>query len=863
MENKLTLGLVALFAAGVGGAQLFNQEGESPVVSLPSAAMPGGVEPRLLRVPPRPAVTPLLTLAPELRRPLATDLLTGLEQIELYQTGTPFSSQQPPQQQPPQQQPRQTLVDDPEVLDEIQGFMDIYRGQYTIVRLEQLADELADIYRERGLTLASVTLPAQNLRDPRVVLSLVPGPLAPAGTAVFQTPPVEQRLGQALSRLSSDAATATAQPGDAQPPASAGSTGQDLAMPASTGAMPVAAPPAAAPTPQQESVATSGSAAAQTPASKSLVAQTPTPQHKAALKQSGHLAVDTVAALSDAATPGAVQPATLKSPQRPAPEPELIIPAKPGRPFEADAGPQISLERIELYQLGTESQGGKTRVDDAEVLAQIQKFMAQQQGQYSIGRLQQLADELTRIYRGRGLILATVFLPAQDVLDQRVELNMLPGKLATLIPEGMQSYNAEQLGRPFSQVLNQPLLKEDVESSLLSLLSYPGLQVTGMLKPGEQLGTASLVLDVAKEDPFEGVVYVDNFGSRYTGEERLGLGLVFNNPFGLVDQLQLDLLVQNKPNNDGRRSVKHTLYGGIGYSFRPIDPSYTVGVQASHNQYDVGRDLTFFQFDGITDQLRLHVKKQLVRSRTRNLFVETALASKRAVSERAGQKQSRDALTNLELALGVDLLDPFLLGGYTEGQVRWVHGVEDFLGSMGKDDPDASRTSANNDKADGGFDKLEYSLQRQQNIAAGSALVLRFKGQYSNDPLVSLEQFGLGGVASVRAYSGAEYMADKGFYAGMELRANAPGFSASEIYSGRSWGQSLQISVFADYARGYKNAALGSEIEQISLSGVGVGLRLMPSNSLSLNVTVATPLGSVSPSGGKDPQLFVDLSYSF
>jgi hemolysin activation/secretion protein len=840
LENKLTLGLVALFAVGVGGAQYFNEEGEVSTVSLPGAAMPESVEPRLLRLPPRPAVTPLLTLAPEPRRPQATDLLTGLEKVELYRTGTPFS----PQQQPPQQAPRQTLVDDPEVLDEIQGFMEIYRGQYTVLRLEQLADELADIYRERGLTLARVTLPAQDLLRPRVVLSLVPGALVQTDTVVSLGPPLKQQVNQTLSGLPADATTLPTQPGDAQLPASIRMTKQGFDMPASVRAVPVAAPP------QQASVATPVSSAAQTHA----------PQNIASLKQSRNLAV---ASLPDAATPGAAQPAALKSPQRSVPEPSLIIPAKPSRPLAADAGPQISLERIELYMLDTGPEGGRTRVDDAEVLAQIQTFMAQQQGQYTIGRLQQLADELSRMYRGRGLILATVFLPAQDVLDQRVELNLLPGRLASLIPEGQHSYNPEQLGRPFNQVMNQPLLKESIEESLLSLLSYPGLQVTGMLKPGEQLGTASLVLDVAQEDPFEGVVYADNFGSRYTGKERLGLGLVFNNPLGLVDQLQLDLLVQNKPSNDSGRSVAHTLYGGIGYSFRPEDPSYTVGVQASHNQYDVGRDLASFQYDGVTDQLRLHVKKQLVRSRTRNLFVETALASKRAVSERAGQKQSRDALTNLELALDFDLFDRVLRGGYNEGQVRWVHGVEDFLGSMGQDDPDASRTSAGNNKADGDFDKLEFSLQRQQNIAAGSALVIRVNGQYSNDPLVSLEQFGLGGVASVRAYSGAEYMADKGVYAGLELRANAPGFAASEFYSGRSWGQSLQLSVFADYARGYKNAALGGEIEQISLSGVGVGLRLMPSNNLSLNVTLATPLGSTRPSGGKDPQLFVDLSYSF
>lgn len=922
MEKKFSLGLVALFAAGVGGGQYFAQEGEPSVVSLPGAATPGGVE-------------PLLTLAPELRRPLDTDLLTGLERIDLYQVGN-------------EQQADQALVDDPEVLDEIQGFMEVYQGQYTIVRLQLLADELADIYRGRGLTLASVTLPAQDLLNPRVTLNLVPGPLAPVVAAAPQVPQTEQLLPsvtQVLSMLPADTTAALALPSDAQiparvllPPAPPLPTSrramipeQGFAMPVSRGAVPGAATPGGVQPDLRTSVASSRNAAEQRlstldqvlsePLSNTPVQSTPPPstvlpstalqnslsENTASLNQSSSLATaanqglpasgvqgaaaslaalqasagasavvtsvvagavagvaaSAVAALPDAATPGGVQPGSLKSPQKPAAEPPLNIPAKPSRPFDSDAGPQISLEQIELYQIGAVPEGGKTRVDDAEVLAQIQQFMAAYQGQYTIGRLQQLADELTRIYRGRGLILATVYLPAQDVLNQRVELNLLPGRLAKVVPEGQQSYDAEQLGRPFSEVLNKPLLKEGVESALLSLLSYPGLQVTGMLEPGEQLGTASLVLNVAQEDPVEGVVYADNYGSRFTGEERLGLGLGINNPFGLVDRLQLDLLVQNKPQDDGSRSVEHTLYGGIGYSFRPVDPRYTVGVNLSHNQYDVGRDLASFQFDGVTDQIRLHVKKQLVRSRTRNLFVETALASKTAVSERADLEESRDELTNLELAFGFDLFDRFLLGGYSEGQLRWVHGIEDFLGSMGKDDPNASRSSTVEGKADGGFDKLEFNLQRHQNLSAGNALMFRFNSQYSNDPLVSLEQFGLGGVASVRAYSGAEYMADKGFYAGLELRSNAPGFADRASFNGRTWGQSLQLSVFADYARGYKNDALGNEIEQIALSGAGVGLRLMPSNSLSLNATLATPLGSVKPSSGRDPQFFVDISYSF
>jgi len=567
--------------------------------------------------------------------------------------------------------------------------------------------------------------------------------------------------------------------------------------------------------------------------------------------------VSYAATTPDAATPGGVSSAPIKLPGKPEAELNLAIPPRKDRPIDLDSGPVIGLDTIKLFEITTS--GEKKSVDDAEVSALVQKALEQNEDGLTLGQLQQLADDISNNFRAQGLILATAYLPAQDVVNRSVELHVLPGVLEDVLPEGEAGYTDEQLKRAFKDSIGRPLDKESIEEGLLTVLDYPGIAVTGVLEPGTSKGTTKMALSVEPKERYRGIVYVDNNGSRYSGEERLGAGVTVNNPFGLIDQLDLSATVQNKPDVDGSRSVDNALYGGVTYTFRPIDPSYIFGVGYNHNQYDVGRELASLGFSGETSEGRVFIRKQLQRSRTDNSYIQLDLEVKESETTKSGLVQNEDKLTNLVFSYGFDRSDRLGSAGFTEGRVSLVQGIEDFLGSSENGDSQISRQT-DDGAAPINFTKFEFNVTRYQRVMDNLTFVAKFNGQYTNDPLVSTEQFGLGGISSVRAYSGAEYMADKGAYLGLELVVNAPDKPA---FNGRTWNEMLRFSAFVDYALGVKNDALSNEIEDTELSGVGFGVHFNPVPAWNANLTVSTPIGNTDAANGRDPQIFADIAYSF
>src|SRR5262249_23027914 len=115
----------------------------------------------------------------------------------------------------------------------------------------------------------------------------------------------------------------------------------------------------------------------------------------------------------------------------------------------------------------------------------------------------------------------------------------------------------------------------------------------------------------------------------------------------------------------------------------------------------------------------------------------------------------------------------------------YTHGFNGLFGSL--DAFDAAAVAAGTSqvsrlRAIGEFNKIAVQLQRLQRITQYTSLMLRLDGQYSSDPLVSLEQFSMGGPDSVRAYPVAEVLAEKGGVASAELIVGAPGFASRPAF---------------------------------------------------------------------------------
>jgi len=565
--------------------------------------------------------------------------------------------------------------------------------------------------------------------------------------------------------------------------------------------------------------------------------------------------------IPDTATPGAIenpQPELLVQPDN---DLQITIPAKKDWPLDLDSGPVIQVGKISLYELTGGAEQAQKIVTNAEVNALIAQSLTEQGNSFTLGKLQALADQITNYYRQQGWILSTVYLPQQEVDQGVVTLHLLPGKLSGVSVLGESSYSDEQLIKPFSGVLGSVLAKGQVERGLLTVLDYPGISVSGVLEPGDEVGTTQLNLTVNSEERFAGLVYLDNKGSSYSGEERLGVGLVVNNPLGLADRLRLDGMVQNKPNTQAGDSVDHAFFGGVSYTMRPFNPDYELSAAYSENQYDIGRELASFGFEGKSRRISLGVKKQLNRSRTFNDSVSVGLDLNKAQVTRSGDLESQDKLTTLQVKYNADVTDSVMGGGLSTLEASYKKGLEDTLGSFSNDDERISRLAVNG-RAPLDFSKINLNISRYQRFIADTSLRARFSLQYTDDPLVSLEQFSIGGANSVRAYPGAEFMADKGHFASLEWIVPAPFFSDKEAFQGRNWGDVLQLSAFYDYGRGSKNDALANENSKQTLKGYGLGVNFTPLKNLELKMSVAKAL-SEQPSNNREPQVFVDLIYQF
>jgi hemolysin activation/secretion protein len=479
------------------------------------------------------------------------------------------------------------------------------------------------------------------------------------------------------------------------------------------------------------------------------------------------------------------------------------------------------------------------RVSDVEAIL-AGHIRSQPADGYTINQLQGIADELTRFYRERGFIIAQAIVPAQEVQDGRVSLRVLEGSLEDVQVEGNATYRAKVIEGPFRRLRGQPITQESIERALLDVQDFPGLTVFGTFTSGDELGNTDLVVKVREEDRFYYTPSVDNYGSEFTGEYRAMLNFTFNNLFRAADQVNAYVLQTFEPDNG--------TYGGLSFKF-PFGRN-AIGFGGSTNQFDVGglETLTDLGVSGEVDQADIYWDYTFANGRFFGASGRLGVAAKKATTEIPGfESNEKVVISEDNLAVASLVLDFFAASrkgrGFTVGSFVADVGMPDRLGSMdGSGDGISSRTGGD---------------------GANNSLLLRADGQFSDDILVALEQYSIGGPQNVRAYPVAEALVDTGASATLEWVFNAPGFSDKPTKGNRTWGEIFQVSLYADYAYGELNNPRVNEEPTVDYSGFGLGLQFNVPGKLYARFDVASPIGSREPTNDRDPQYYFRMSYTF
>jgi hemolysin activation/secretion protein len=445
-------------------------------------------------------------------------------------------------------------------------------------------------------------------------------------------------------------------------------------------------------------------------------------------------------------------------------------------------------------------------------------------GWYSLSELRALATKMTAYYRRAGYVLARIFVPAQDVTDGTVTIEVAEGRIGRIELRNQSGVSDQVVhtlleGLEAANAVNMP----ELERRLLLLTDIPGIKAKSVLKPGTSAGSTDLIVDLTPGQKIVGNLEADNHGNSYTGTHRVGANLTLNALTGNADAASVRLLT----------SGTGMQYGRVGYQ-RLLGP-LSAGVAYTTMAYTLGGEFANSKAHGTANIGSGYLSYSLIRSRDRNMAIQLAIENKDFADRIATGSPANNADKNvlngtLSWKGDYQAAASNYLGNYI---VSLTHGV------LNLQNADAVQVDTSSAKTQGDFEKLTYALAHQHALGKASGLSVSSSGQWASKNLDASEKFSLGGANGVRAYPSGEAAGDEGVLLSLELRTALPVLSDS-------WGGSAQLVGFWDAGSVAVNRVpweTTATANRRSLQGAGFGLNFLHSSRLMLKAYYAFPLG--------------------
>jgi hemolysin activation/secretion protein len=510
----------------------------------------------------------------------------------------------------------------------------------------------------------------------------------------------------------------------------------------------------------------------------------------------------------------------------------LPPPAQNGNPVQLappaqmpqTGGPRVVLRRVSI--------SGNTRIATEALLAALGKFEGQS---YDFGGLSALAARLSSHYQQAGYPFARAYLPQQDVSSGELKVQILEGRYGQVSAHGETAFVSGAEG--FLSALPKGAIIESAALERVTLLlnDQPGDRTVPLVRPGAEVGTGDLLVEVQRDHRYKGEAGIDNYGTHATGMARAHVSFDADSPFMLGDQVSVQALY----------TQDHMWFGSVAYAaplgYRGLrgKASYT------HSFYELAGSFAALGARGTADVASLGLSYPLIRSQMRNLTLSASLDHKRLHDRQsATETQSDKASTVIPVNIAFDVRDQFLHAGITYGALSFVRGSLHLDGESQVLNAASARTA-------GSFSKLNLDLARIQSLNSRIDLYARISVQRAGANLDPSEKLGLGGVNGVRAYPNGEGFGDNGCLAQFEARY--------------SMGESVPF-VFYDTGRVTLNKSPWAEGENHrALAGAGLGLRHATQHwSANLMLAWRTRGGAAqSDDAARSPALLAGAAYRF
>lgn len=464
---------------------------------------------------------------------------------------------------------------------------------------------------------------------------------------------------------------------------------------------------------------------------------------------------------------------------------------------------------------------------------------------------------LQAAYERAGYLTVGVDVPEQSVDDGVVRLVVVEGHVGALYVTGSKYHDQGFIrARVASLAPGSVPDFNQVQAQLATVNRAEDRRVQPILKPGSRPGTVDVELQVNDSLPLSGSLELNNQHSRDTEPLRL-LGTVRHANLFQVDHA-LSLMLQTAPQDTAQSRVLVANY------LVPQEDGRAWTVSLSVSDSDV-ETLGGTQILG--QGTTLGVRRSWAFAGASGAASLTLGADLKFLQENTVFGTDSISTPLHYLPFQVAYADQWE-GGYGRLQFHssLVFALAPLLarevdcpladGSPGRADQFACKRQG----GDGSFALLRWDARLSPPVPWGR-LMLRLAGQYAAQPLVSAEQFSIGGADSVRGYFDGEASGDHGLMGTVEWRT---------ANTAAGWGvpwRDLTLASFVDVGRVTTLMPLAGQAARVPLAGAGLGLRfalnLPGTDGLDGGLDLAWPLKTTTATERLAPRLHARLQARF
>ena len=431
----------------------------------------------------------------------------------------------------------------------------------------------------------------------------------------------------------------------------------------------------------------------------------------------------------------------------------------------------------------------------------------------SLEELEELRRKLTLAYTQKGYINSGVILKDQDISDGIIVFNIIEGELTDIDIEGNKRLRNKYLKKRIRRKAGPPLNIRDLQERLQLIRLNPNIRtINAELKPGLSLGQSSLSVKIKEEQPWKLTLGLDNYRTPGVGAERFYLNVSHSNVFGISDQFFLGYGITK----DGLDEIDFAGLDDVTVSYALPLNSMDTTLSLSYKK----RDFTIVEdpFDELnieseTEEFSISLLQPIIKTPTRefslSLTGERRQSNSKLLSESfsfsQGSVKGRTRVTVLRF-----------VQEWVQRNLSQVMALRSSF-NFGVDalHPSKSKLTSRDGEFFSWLGQLQY-IRRAKNT--NNHFIFRTSAQFSNDKLLSLEQFSVGGSNSVRGYRENTLVRDRGIVTTFELRI--------PIWHQPSGKEILWLAPFFDYGWASNVGAKDEAFEVIASMGSGILLNI-------------------------------------